>query len=119
MLSPNMYLKPKSQKAKVAIQKTMRFLARTLTALRVRQNPVSSMAKPAFIKNTSAAATISQTVPTASKVFAIAVSWAADLSANRNRKMTDSAKHALKEMEVKDLLEDFRWRDIKEVSFCL
>ena len=60
--SPNIKPNPITQKARVERAKTTRFFARTFTAFFWRQKPASSIQKPAFIKNTSMAVTMTHMV---------------------------------------------------------
>ena len=59
--APNITPKPMAQKARDPMEKSIRFFIMILTAFLARVNPVSTMAKPACMKNTSAAATSVQT----------------------------------------------------------
>ena len=55
LAAPNMMPKPRSQKIGVPMQKSIRFFMMMLPAFFARVKPVSTMAKPACMKNTSAA----------------------------------------------------------------
>ena len=59
---PNIRPKPMTQNASDEAAKTMKFFARMLTAFLARQRPLSTSAKPAFMKNTRNAAIMVQTV---------------------------------------------------------
>ena len=59
--APNISPKPMAQNAKEPMAKSIRFFIMILTAFLARVKPVSTMAKPACIKNTRAAATRVQT----------------------------------------------------------
>ena len=65
--SPNIKPKPKSQNSGVPIQKSIRFFMIMLPAFFARVKPVSTIAKPACIKNTSAAPNSTHIVLTALK----------------------------------------------------
>ena len=54
--APNMMPKPIAQNASVPMEKSIRFFIMMLAAFLARVNPVSSMANPACIRNTSTAA---------------------------------------------------------------
>jgi hypothetical protein len=56
-VAPNIRPKPMAQKARVPMEKSMRFFIMMLMAFLARVKPVSTMAKPACMKNTRAAAT--------------------------------------------------------------
>jgi hypothetical protein len=60
--SPNIRPKPTAKKAIEATANTMKFLARMFTAFLAWHSPVSSVAKPAFMKNTRQAATTTHKV---------------------------------------------------------
>lgn len=60
--SPNINPHPMTQKAMDAMAKTTKFLVKTFTAFFCRQNPVSNMQNPAFIKNTNIPARITHRV---------------------------------------------------------
>ena len=60
--------KPIAQNAIDDSANTMKFLARMLTAFLARHRPVSSVAKPAFMKNTSMPAIITHSVSSATLV---------------------------------------------------
>src|SRR3954467_2564775 len=68
--SPNMKAKPATQKASDAAAKTTTFLARMLTAFFERHNPLSNIAKPAFMKNTRIAVSTTHIVSRATFVSA-------------------------------------------------
>ena len=55
MSSPSRKLKPMRMNTTQPIQKSIRFFIRMLPAFLARVKPVSTMAKPACIQNTSAA----------------------------------------------------------------
>ena len=59
--APNIIPKPTAQKARDPMEKSIRFFIMMLTAFFARVKPVSTMANPACIKNTRAAATSVQT----------------------------------------------------------
>ena len=65
--SPNIKPKPKSQNSGVPIQKSIMFFMIMLPAFFARVKPVSTIAKPACIKNTSAAPNSTHIVLTALK----------------------------------------------------
>ena len=54
--------KPITQKARVEMAKTTKFFDRIMTAFLLRHRPASSRPKPAFMKNTRMAVTMTQTV---------------------------------------------------------
>ena len=63
--SPNISPKPTAQKAIDATANTMKFFARMFTAFLDWHRPVSSVAKPAFMKNTRHAVTTTHRVSNA------------------------------------------------------
>jgi hypothetical protein len=60
--SENIMPNPIIQKARVEMANTTKFFDRIITAFLLRHRPASSRPKPAFMKNTSAAVTMTQTV---------------------------------------------------------
>ncbi len=56
-VAPNMSPKPMAQKAMEPMEKSMRFFIMMLMEFLARVKPASTMAKPACMKNTRAAAT--------------------------------------------------------------
>ena len=60
--SPNIRPQPITQNEIVEAANTMKFLVRMLVAFLARQRPLSTSAKPAFMKNTSIAVTSTHTV---------------------------------------------------------
>ncbi len=59
--APNMMAKPTSQNASEPTEKSIRFFMQMFTAFFARVSPVSTMAKPACMRNTRKAATSVQT----------------------------------------------------------
>ena len=73
---PNINAKPTTQKASDDAAKTMKFLARMLTAFFARQRPLSTSANPAFMKNTRNAVTSTHRVSSATLVSGSMAAWA-------------------------------------------
>ncbi len=62
LVTPNIRPKPTSQKTRLPTEKSIRFFMSMLTAFLALVKPVSTMAKPACMKNTKKAATHVQTM---------------------------------------------------------
>ena len=90
--APNMMPKPTAQNASEPSEKSIRFFIMMLAAFLARVKPVSSMAKPACIRNTSTAATRVHTVSIATALAAESAKAVTEPSTNSAPAMTRSRR---------------------------
>src|ERR687893_2507559 len=96
---PKVIAKPTAKNSNAAMARLTRILATTLPTFFIREKPTSSIANPACMNNTSTAATITQTVSSASESSAVegpSCAKASPGNASTNNKTTVDSNASLR-----------------------